>query len=88
MISYKVWVVGKVHGVGFRFYSMQMAYKYGVFGFVKNLSDGKVYMELEGELEKIDLFLDWCRIGPMGAKVNEILLENNSLKNFTAFNIQ
>ena len=87
MTSYNVWIVGKVHGVGFRYYSMQMAYKYGVHGFVKNSPEGKVFMELEGEPENLNPFLEWCKMGPTGAKVKEVILEESVPKNYSTFNI-
>ncbi len=68
----KLVIRGKVHGVGFRFSCMEAAYKYGIKGFVRNKSDGSVYVEAEGEDENLDLFRQWCKKGPLWAKVNDI----------------
>lgn len=40
---------GHVQGVGFRFSTLQLAKGYELTGFVRNLADGRVQLELEGE---------------------------------------
>lgn len=40
---------GRVQGVGFRYSTLQLAKGFEVTGFVKNLPDGRVELELEGE---------------------------------------
>ena len=41
--------VGRVQGVGFRFFVQSNAQGLGITGWVKNMSDGSVTMELQGE---------------------------------------
>lgn len=45
---------GRVQGVGFRYYSVNKARQLGLTGWVKNLYDGSVEMEVQGEEFKID----------------------------------
>lgn len=40
---------GHVQGVGFRYSTAQLAKGFEVTGFVKNLADGRVELEIEGE---------------------------------------
>ena len=80
-------IYGRVQRIGFRFHSMQTAYKYNVTGLVRNMSDGSVYIEAEGENGNIDRFVDWCRIGPLGAKIEKFLMEEGEVKNYTSFDI-
>lgn len=52
---------GRVQGVGFRYYAVNKARQLGLTGWVKNLYDGSVEMEVQGEEPKIDeliLFLE------------------------------
>ncbi|SKB49514.1 acylphosphatase [Lachnospiraceae bacterium] len=44
---------GSVQGVGFRYRAYYSALKFGLTGFVCNLSDGTVEMELQGDPEAI-----------------------------------
>lgn len=45
---------GRVQGVGFRWHSRQFAQAKGLTGWVQNLDDGTVEMEVQGSEEKID----------------------------------
>ena len=45
---------GRVQGVGFRYYAVQKANQLGLTDWVKNLYDGSVEMEVEGQEELID----------------------------------
>lgn len=45
---------GRVQGVGFRYYSVNKARQLGLTGWVKNLYDGSVEMEVQGVESKID----------------------------------
>ncbi len=45
---------GRVQGVGFRYYSVRKARQLGLTGWVKNLVDGSVSMDVQGEAERID----------------------------------
>lgn len=48
---------GRVQGVGFRFLSRYIALDLGLTGFIRNLPDGTVEMEAQGEEEKIQMLL-------------------------------
>ena len=54
IIRQHIYVSGRVQGVGFRIRAMQFANQLKLAGWVRNLDDGRVEMELEGEREKID----------------------------------
>lgn len=84
----KINVNGKVKKVGFRFCTMQAAYKHGIFGFVRNKSNGSVYIEAEGEEEALEHFLEWCKTGPIGANVSSVETEEGEVQNFTSFEIK
>jgi len=71
----KVWVSGKVQGVGFRFFVYKLASKFGLNGIVKNLYDGQVYIEVEGEKEIIQAFLKELKNGNRWSLVNTVNVE-------------
>lgn len=80
-------VKGRVQRVGFRFRTMEAAYKYGVSGIVMNQDDNSVYIEAEGEAEALEKFLAWCQRGPLGAKVEEVAVSEGAMKSYTSFEI-
>lgn len=45
---------GRVQGVGFRYYSVYKSRQLGPTGWVRNLYDGTVEMEVQGEQQVID----------------------------------
>jgi acylphosphatase len=67
-----MFVSGRVQGVGYRFFTINRANRYGVTGWVKNLYDGRVEIEAEGTLSSLRLFLEDIRIGPSYAHVSNV----------------
>lgn len=60
---------GRVQGVGFRFFVQSNAKSLGITGWVKNMSDGSVTMELQGEGEIVERLIakikrgnDWIKV--------------------------
>ncbi len=51
-------ISGRVQGVGFRYTSKQVAQRYDVTGWVKNLTNGTVQIVVEGQQAEIDRYLD------------------------------
>ncbi len=81
-------VSGKVQGVFFRQSAKAKAEELGITGYAKNMDDGTVYIEAEGEKEKLKIFLEWCKSGPAHARVEDISLrESHTVKEFKEFNI-
>ena len=53
----KVFFSGRVQGVGFRFQTLQVAREFEVAGRVSNLPDGRVALEVEGEIGEVKAFV-------------------------------
>lgn len=52
-----VYFSGHVQGVGFRYTTLQVAKEFEVAGYVRNLADGRVLLEVEGRPRVIDEFV-------------------------------
>jgi acylphosphatase len=65
----QLYVSGRVQGVFFRSSVADLAQSLDVTGWVRNLSDGRVEVTLEGEKEKLEKVVEFCRRGPPGAYV-------------------
>ena len=96
MKHWNIKIYGRVQGVGFRLSAKSVAEKLNITGFARNESDGSVYLEaegpvlseVEGEKENLEKFLEWCHRGPLFARVDKVVVEEeNQLKNFTEFNV-
>jgi acylphosphatase len=58
MISARIYFSGMVQGVGFRYTVRRYASNLNLNGWVRNLSDGRVEVLIEGEKEKIENLIE------------------------------
>lgn len=65
-------VHGQVQGVGFRWNARTAARQCGVTGWVRNLPDGSVEAEIEGDEPSVAAMTDWLRKGPPFAEVTRL----------------
>jgi acylphosphatase len=68
-------VVGLVQGVGFRWFVARRAQAHGLGGFVRNLYDGSVEVEAEGEKSAVEELVKELRSGPRSAQVRSVEIE-------------
>jgi len=68
----KVIVHGAVQGVFFRVEARDRARSLGLAGWVRNVPDGTMEAVFEGDDERVELMVEWCRRGPAGARVEEV----------------
>jgi len=66
----RILVSGKVQGVNFRFHVYNQAMQLGLKGYVKNLSNGKVEILVEGE--KIEELVNFCKSSPGSSEVEQV----------------
>ena len=74
-IRYFGTAAGHVQGVGFRMFVQQHAMELHVTGWIRNMEDGTVQMELQGEPEAIDKLEAFIREGNYFIKVESFSLE-------------
>ena len=65
-------VIGRVHGVGFRYFALREAMQLGLQGWVSNESDGSVRCVAEGPRERLELLLGRLQEGPASAIVERV----------------
>ncbi|MCS6957597.1 MAG: acylphosphatase [Aquificaceae bacterium] len=87
MLALRVYVSGIVQGVGYRAFTKRLADSYGLSGWVRNLSDGRVEVFVQGDKEVVWSFLKELWKGPPAAQVDrmEVLKEvpKNEERDFT-----
>lgn len=84
----RIFVTGKVQGVFFRQALKVMAKKNDVFGWVKNLKDGRVEAILEGNEDKVSRLVEWSHGGPANARVEDVEIQNEKfIGEFSKFDV-
>jgi len=79
-------IAGKVENTGFRFYAFRGASMLGIRGFVL-VNEGRVIVEAEGEDSKMIDFIEWCRKGPEGSKIDSFVKNDKEIIGYEDFKI-
>jgi acylphosphatase len=61
-----------VQGVFFRVGARDRARSLDVAGWIQNRPDGSVEAVFEGDDDRVDSMIEWCRRGPAGADVRDV----------------
>jgi len=84
-----VFISGHVQGVFFRYETKRLAVRLGVFGWVRNLPDGRVEAVFEGEKDNVEEMIKFCQRGPPGAIVKNVkVLWEKPTGEFDSFQIR
>lgn len=74
LVSLHVIVSGRVQGVFFRAFVFRQAIELGLTGYVRNLRNREaVEVQAEGERKQLEKLIDYLKIGPPAAKVEEVV---------------
>ena len=65
-------VVGRVQGVGFRWFVRETARRVGLAGWIRNHDDGRVEIAASGTPSAIEALRTVARTGPPGAQVDRV----------------
>ncbi len=68
-------VSGRVQGVFYRRFAQAEARELGLTGWAQNIGYGRVEIVCEGEKEKVEQFVEWCKQGPPLAKIENVEVE-------------
>jgi len=69
-------VTGRVQGVCYRASTVDEARDRGLTGWVRNLADGSVELEAQGDEARVAGLLAWCAHGPPAARVTGVAVED------------
>jgi acylphosphatase len=71
MISLQVFYEGSVQGVGFRWSVRHIAKGFDITGWIRNLPDGRVEMQINGEESEVRAFLDAIMQSELAAHIRK-----------------
>ena len=80
-------IKGKVQGVFYRASAKKAANSLSLNGWVRNKENGDVELLVTGPSDRLKQFTDWCREGPAGAIVSELIETVQEESTFDSFSI-
>lgn len=80
-------IKGKVQGVFYRATAKKVADEIGVKGWIKNVREGSVDIVATGTKQQLKGFIEWCRRGPSGAIVTDVIVMEKEEEMFKKFTI-
>jgi acylphosphatase len=81
-------ISGKVQGVGYRYFTQQMATQLGLTGWVRNLPDARVEAVFQGHPDSIEQMIRWCHQGPANAIVDRVSVQYEPIAPLRSFEIK
>lgn len=81
-------VLGRVQGVGFRWFARELAASLGLAGWARNREDGSVELEAEGAPGALDEFVRRLKDGNPAARVDEVVAVTVAPRGETRFEIR
>lgn len=88
MPAHRFIVVGRVQGVGYRYFVLRQAEALGLSGFARNRSDGSVEVVAEGAEDALLDLEDRLRRGPSFADVDGVERESIAPRGQSGFHIR
>ena len=87
-VSAHIVVRGFVQGVGFRYFVYHRAMQLGLKGYVKNMYNADVEVEVEGDRSVIEVLIKELRVGPRVADVRDVSVRwGEYQKKYSGFHI-
>ena len=83
--SWLIHVVGRVQGVYFRDFICKHARYLRIKGYVKNLNDGSIEIQAQGEIENLKLLIKFCQQGPPAANIESINIQKYFTNTYSSF---
>ncbi|PVD52719.1 acylphosphatase [Terrimonas sp.] len=85
IVNKQLTITGKVQGVYYRASAADEAQRLGLKGEVWNNFDGSVGLIAEGEEDKVNALIAWCRKGPARAEVKNINVTEGEIRGYKNF---
>lgn len=88
LVRRRVRVSGQVQGVWFRGSTREEALRRGVAGWVCNHRNGSVEAVFEGDVEAVNALLEFCALGPAGARVAQVAVSDEAPRGLSGFQVE
>jgi acylphosphatase len=88
-VRVRILIEGRLQGANFRFNAQKEASRLNLVGFIRNLADGRIEIEAQGEQDQVDKILAWCQEEPHGSQIKSILFRyDDPINRYSEFNVR
>ena len=77
--AWRIHISGRVQGVGYRYFALDVAERLGIAGYTANLSDGRVEVYAIGTPAQLRTLVEERRRGPRGARVEQVVQSKSDI---------
>ncbi len=77
-VERRIVVAGAVQGVGYRWFTRELAHRFRMAGWVRNMPDGTVVLEVAVDAVDLDRIVDALRAGPPAAVVSGVTVTSRT----------
>ncbi len=88
METYYIIFMGRVQGVGFRYYLQNYAQKLNLKGTVKNLDNGMVEAYVSGDYDKVELLINTMKSANPYIRIDDYHIKKVPYKEFKDFSVR
>ena len=88
-VRLRILLEGRLQGANFRLNTQQQADQLELVGFIRNLSDGRIEIEVQGAEKNVEKILHWCQAEPHGSQIKSILFRyDEPISRYTEFSVR
>ncbi|MDX1521145.1 MAG: acylphosphatase [Anaerolineae bacterium] len=69
----RILLEGRLQGANFRLNAQSQAQSLGLVGFVRNLTDGRIEIEAQGDESSVEQMLNWVQEEPHSSQIRSIM---------------
>ena len=88
MKSIKMFISGNIKGSGFGLFSLTLAERYGITGYMEYSRNGTVIIKAEGQINNVNKFINSCIKGNQRSRIDLVRIESDCINNYTKFKLQ
>jgi acylphosphatase len=85
--SIRLYIEGVVQGVFFRNFVKENADEKNVKGFIRNLTDGRIEIFLEGDANDVNAMIEVCKEGPKHSQIKKVEEKPETFQSFKEFKV-
>ena len=85
--SVRIYLTGNMQSMFFKQYMKETADKCNVHGFLRNLEDGRVEIFTEGNIDDVNAFIEFAKVGPKFVTIRKFEVKDEKFQDAKGFKV-